>query len=71
MKGEWLSMKTDAGLLAPVSPSTRIPGRPFQAAHLLCEKRPSRARHKVIQSRGSVEATPTDCHRLDFVSECQ
>lgn len=69
-------MKTAARLLAPVSPSTRIPGRPFQAAHLLCEKRSSRARHKVIPSRGSVEARPTDCHRLswavlDFVSECQ
>lgn len=39
-------MKTDARLLAPLPPSTG-----FQAAHLLCEKRPSIARHKVIEWR--------------------
>lgn len=63
-------MKTDARLLAPLSPSTWIPGRPFQAAHLLCEKRPSTARHKVILRRGSVEGRPTDFHRFRAVLDC-
>lgn len=69
-------MKTDAGLLAPVSPA-----HGFQAdssrQRICCVRRDqAEPGTRSLRLEGSVEARPTDCHRLswvvlDFVSECQ